>query len=110
LRRETFRSAVRSCSFIRSSVTPRVSGIGKRSGDELQQHHLAKNARADTISSGNIGASADDPPLAIPARNRRDTNDVKLRKGATRCADHMEQTDDSQHVACCRSDRRARRR
>jgi hypothetical protein len=47
LRRETYRSVVPSLPFIRSSATPRVSGI-KKNHDELRHPHARKKCeRAD---------------------------------------------------------------
>jgi len=49
LRRETFRSAVRSASFIRSSATPRVSGIKKKAAMNCSTIMLAKNANGAAL-------------------------------------------------------------
>src|SRR5216684_9245360 len=54
---------------------------------------------AGAISARYTGASTEDPPMAIPARNRHNERREVPRKSATQCGDHIEHADDSQHVA-----------
>ena len=49
LRRETFRSVVWSASLIRSSATPRVSGIKKKAAMNCSTIMLAKNANGAAL-------------------------------------------------------------
>lgn len=68
----------RPCDSARSlvPVPHRAIPASRKCRDELQRHHVGRCDGA--IYSGNMGASAEDPPTAIPARSRHDTNDVKL--------------------------------
>jgi hypothetical protein len=54
---------------------------------------------AGAISASYTGASTDDPPMAIPARNRHSERSEVPRKRATQCGDHIEHADDSPRVA-----------